>query len=81
MTMTEHDALTRAQPHEWTDDGRMIYAEHDANPPHELLCRTCGDDLGPYDDQPAAIRRLRGPYANMFLAREALDSHLRQTRS
>jgi hypothetical protein len=40
----------------------------------EVVCPSCGDDLGSYEAQPPYIRRLRGPY-DFNRAVDALTVH------
>jgi len=41
----------------------------------EVICPDCGDDGGAFDDQPAAVRGVRGPHADFTEARRAVARH------
>lgn len=41
----------------------------------EVICPDCGDDGGPYADQPARVQAVRGPYPGIVAARAAAYDH------
>lgn len=41
----------------------------------EVVCPDCGDNGGPYADQPPAAQAVRGPYAGRDTARAAALEH------
>ncbi len=41
----------------------------------EVICPDCGDDGGPFEDQPDAVQQVRGPYRDTAQAREAVQRH------
>jgi hypothetical protein len=43
--------------------------------PFEVVCPECGDDGGPFDQQPPAVQEIRGPYAGPSEALDALAEH------
>lgn len=43
--------------------------------PFEVICPDCGDMGGPFEDQPAEIQAVRGPYLDSDAARRAVERH------
>ena len=41
----------------------------------EVICPDCGDDGGPFDEQPAPVQQVRGPYPDVQQARQAVARH------
>ena len=41
----------------------------------EVICPDCGDDGGPFDEQPAPVQQVRGPYPDFVEARRAVARH------
>jgi hypothetical protein len=41
----------------------------------EVVCPDCGDDGGPFDEQPDAVQAVRGPYQDTAEARRAMRRH------
>ncbi len=41
----------------------------------EVICPDCGDDGGPFDDQPDTVQVVRGPYPDFAAARRGVAEH------
>ncbi len=69
----KHEAFARPRPIWWSvSEPRTIKASgHD----WEVVCESCGDDLGPVEIQPAHVQLLRGPYETLGEAAHAARQH------
>ena len=45
----------------------------------EVVCPACGDDRGPFEDQPEYLQDLRGPYPTYRDATWAAARHMSET--
>ncbi len=45
----------------------------------EVICPDCGDDGGPFDEQPTEVRALRGPYPDAAAAGRIAQEHRAET--
>jgi hypothetical protein len=57
-----HNPYVRAQPRGWDATGAP---SSDTIGSYELVCPACGDDGGPYEQQPSELQELRGPYPSV----------------
>jgi hypothetical protein len=42
----------------------------------EVICTDCGDDGGPFEEQPEHVQRIRGPYSDPTTAFSAATEHV-----
>jgi hypothetical protein len=66
MTCGRHHMSQRAVPlNEQTQDADGRWCNDGVVSDHwfEVICRTCGDDSGPFELQAPEVQRLRGPYS------------------
>ncbi|HVB05162.1 MAG TPA: hypothetical protein VNF07_02805 [Acidimicrobiales bacterium] len=76
MAVADHQNRWRPQPAEFLGrDERGRWQVHGTTGLFEVLCSTCGDDDGPYDEASPEVQALRGPYRSIELVREAVVVH------
>jgi hypothetical protein len=72
-----HNAQARRQPREmWRDDNGQWRWSGEVTEIWEVICPDCGDDTGPTEAQPEAVRRLRGRYGSQAAATQAVKNHI-----
>jgi hypothetical protein len=76
--MAGHLVSFRHQPQVWLEDGRFRGDSLDLVM-FEVNCQTCGDAGGPYEQQPAHIQKIRGPYRGEAAAKAAATKHMFET--
>ena len=76
MAVQDHQTRWRPQPAAFDGkDERGRWKVQGNTGVFEVLCATCGDEEGPYDEQSVELQALRGPYGSVELVREAVLVH------
>jgi hypothetical protein len=76
MAVADHQTRWRPQPVEFLGrDERGRWQVRGSTGMFEVLCATCGDEEGPFEELSAELQGLRGPYRSIELAREAVLIH------
>lgn len=75
--MSSHRLICRTQPARlWRNNAGEWLRSGQATGLWEVICTDCGDDAGPYAEQPEQIQRIRGPYPNKDEAERAMAAHI-----
>lgn len=67
-----HNPYVRAQPSGWDAAGAPSTGTTGS---YEVICPACGDDGGPYEQQPPDLQQVRGPHPTARAARRAVRDH------